>query len=266
MNNTDLRMVDIRRSLKIQARIVGALLMREILTRYGRHNIGFMWIFVEPMMFTVGILLLYTALGTHHYALPIVAFTLSGYATVLLWRNTINRCGNAVEPNRALMHHRNVRTIDLFAARIILEIAGATMSFLILSLIFIAVGLINIPDDLVKIILAWLLLAWFSLDMALIIGPLAALSETFDRIWHVFTYLFLPLSGAFYMVEWLPKEFQSIVLWIPIVNCTEFLREGLFGENIRAHYSISYVLIVDLFFLIPGLLLVRYVGSRVEGE
>lgn len=265
-NNTDLRVADIRRSLRIQARIVGALLMREILTRYGRHNIGFMWIFVEPMMFTVGVLVLYTAFGAHQYALPIVAFTLSGYATVLLWRNTINRCGNAVEPNRALMHHRNVRTIDLFVARIILEIAGATMSFLILSIIFIMIGLISAPDDLIKMIVAWVLLAWFAMDMSLIIGPLAALSETFDRVWHVFTYLFLPLSGAFYMVEWLPKGFQSTVLWIPIVNCTELFREGLFGAGIRAHYSIGYVLLINMFLMIPGLLLVRYVGARVEGE
>lgn len=33
------------RSFQIQLRVVGALLMREILTRYGRHNIGFLWVF-----------------------------------------------------------------------------------------------------------------------------------------------------------------------------------------------------------------------------
>jgi capsular polysaccharide transport system permease protein len=35
---------DLWRSLVIQARVVGALVMREIITRYGRHNIGFMWV------------------------------------------------------------------------------------------------------------------------------------------------------------------------------------------------------------------------------
>ncbi|OSI13639.1 sugar ABC transporter permease, partial [Neisseria dumasiana] len=40
-------------SLAIQKRVVGALLMREIITRYGRNNIGFLWLFVEPLLMTV---------------------------------------------------------------------------------------------------------------------------------------------------------------------------------------------------------------------
>jgi len=254
------------RSAKTQGRIIGALLMREILTRYGRHNIGFMWLFVEPMLFTLGVLVLWTSLNLRHTALPIVPFTLSGYATILLWRNAINRCGNAVEPNRALMHHRNVRIIDLFAARIILEIAGASMSFLFLSAIFSVTGLMNPPDDILKMIVAWFLLAWFSLDMALIIGAFSVFSETVDRVWHVASYLFLPLSGAFYMVEWLPKNLQELVLWIPVANCTELLREGLFGFSVHAHYSLQYVTAVNILLMLPGLLLIKYIPLRLEGE
>ena len=254
------------RSLTIQGRLIGALLMREIITRYGRHNIGFMWLFIEPMMFTLGVLVLWTALGLHNVALPIITFTLSGYATILVWRNTINRCGNAVEPNRALMHHRNVRIIDLYAARIILEIAGASISFLILSVFFMAIGLVDLPDDLLKVIVAWFLLAWFSLDMAMIIGPLSVLSESVDRVWHVASYLFLPASGAFFMVDWLSAYARELVLWVPTVHCTELLREGLFGSLVRTHYDIGYVVLVDLLLTLPGLLLVRYIGTRVEGE
>ena len=33
-------------SLRVQRRVIGALFMREALTRYGRHNIGFLWLFV----------------------------------------------------------------------------------------------------------------------------------------------------------------------------------------------------------------------------
>ena len=41
----------LRRSFQIQRlQVVWALILREILTRYGRHNIGFLWLFVEPML------------------------------------------------------------------------------------------------------------------------------------------------------------------------------------------------------------------------
>lgn len=254
-------------AFKTQRRIVGALLMREVITRYGRHNIGFMWLFIEPMMFTLGVLFMWTFMGLHKVQLPIVPFCLSGYATILLWRNTINRSGNAVEPNRTLLHHRNVRIINLFLARTILEIAGATMSCAILFSFFIFVGLANVPYDILKFVFAWTLLAWFSFDMSLILGALSTLSEVVERVWHVFAYLFLPLSGAFYMVEWLPREFGKAVQWVPIVNCTELLREGLFGPLIRAHYSITYVIIFNTIFLFFGLFLMRYISNRgVDGE
>ena len=117
-------------SARIQQRIIGALLLRELLTRFGRRNIGFLWLFIEPMLFTAGVLGIWTLYHPQRTPFPLTAFCISGYGTVLLWRNTIGRCGNAVEPNRALMHHRNVRVIDLFLARIILEIAGASISFM----------------------------------------------------------------------------------------------------------------------------------------
>src|ERR1700738_981730 len=130
-----------RRSLKIQAAVIGALLMREVITRYGRHNIGFMWLFVEPMLFTLGITALWTMVKvTHGSNIPITEFALTGYSSVLVWRNAVNRCNLAIEPNLSLLFHRNVRVIDLFVARLLLEFAGATISFIVLTVIFISIG------------------------------------------------------------------------------------------------------------------------------
>jgi capsular polysaccharide transport system permease protein len=99
-------------SLAIQMRVIGALVMRELITRYSRHNVGFLWVFFEPMMFTVGVLCLWTVFHNHSSKLPLIPLVITGYSSVLLWRNTVGRCGNALEPNRALLHHRNVRVID----------------------------------------------------------------------------------------------------------------------------------------------------------
>ena len=253
-------------SARIQRRVIGALLLREMLTRFGRHNIGFLWLFVEPMLFTAGVLGIWTLYHQNRTPFPLTAFCISGYGTVLLWRNTIGRCGNAVEPNRALMHHRNVRVIDLFLARIILEIAGASVSFLCLLMIFTVLGDIPPPDYISKMILAWALLAWFSASMALNVGPLATISEPFERFWHVFAYLFLPASGAFFAVSMLPPHLQSIATWIPTVNCTELLREGMFGTGVTAHYNLYYMMALNLSLMVPGLLLIRHIQMTVEGE
>ena len=54
------------RSLTIQTRIIWALLLREMMTRFGRHNIGFLWLFVEPMMFTLGVTALWNLIDAKH--------------------------------------------------------------------------------------------------------------------------------------------------------------------------------------------------------
>lgn len=255
------------RSLAIQARVIGALLMREVITRYGRHNIGFLWLFAEPMMFTLGVTVLWNAVkATHGSNLPITAFAVTGYSSVLLWRNTVQRCNAAITPNLSLMYHRNVRVIDLFASRILLEIAGATISFVVLTLLFIAIGWMAPPNDILEIVFGWTLLAWFGSSLALVIGALSERSELVDKIWHPVSYLLFPMSGAAFMVDWLPSSTRQVVLWLPMVHGAEILREGYFGNAVHAHYDAGYMSIICLFLTFIGLALVREAGRRVEPQ
>ena len=85
-----------------QWRVLSALVMRELLTRYGRNNIGFLWLFLEPMLFTLAITIFWAATRSiHGSAIPITAFALTGYSSVLLWRNMVGRCINAIETKAA---------------------------------------------------------------------------------------------------------------------------------------------------------------------
>lgn len=230
------------RSAAIQGRVIYALLMREVLTRYGRHNIGFLWLFVEPMLFTTGVTVLWTlAKSAHGSSLPIVAFALTGYSSVLLWRNMPSRCIGAIEPNLALMYHRNVRVIDVFLARLLLEAGGATISFITLSLFYIYIGWLHPPEDLLMVVGGWLLIAWFGAALAMLLGALSERSELVDRLWHPTAYLLFPLSGAAFMVDALPAAAQKYVLYIPMVSGVELIRDGYFGDHIRTHYDVPYL-------------------------
>ena len=53
------------RSLKIQIRVIKALSKRDILSRFGREGLGFLWLFLEPAMFTVGVAALFTFFMDH---------------------------------------------------------------------------------------------------------------------------------------------------------------------------------------------------------
>lgn len=254
----------LRRSLAIQSRVIGALLMREALTRYGRHNIGFLWLFFEPMMFTLGITALWTFSGAAHgSSLPIAAFAVTGYSSVLLWRNMPNRCSNAVEPNLSLMYHRHVKVIDIFAARILLEIAGTTVSFIALILVFNATGGMKPPEDILKILAGWFMLAWFGAALGLLVGALSARTELVEKIWHPMAYLLFPLSGAIFMVDWLPPAAQKLVLLLPMVHGVEVLREGYFGSLVHAHYDLAYMAACCMAMTLLGLAQERVISRQV---
>jgi ABC-type polysaccharide/polyol phosphate export permease len=255
------------RSWAIQRRVIYALLMREVLTRFGRHNIGFLWLFFEPMMFTLGVTALWTFSGANHgSSLPIVAFAITGYSSVLLWRNMPARCIGSVTPNLSLMYHRHVKVIDIFAARLILEVAGATASFVVLASFFSFIGLIQPPEDISKILFAWVMLAWFGSSLAILMGALSEQSEIVEKLWHPASYLTFPLSGAAFMVDSLPKLAQDIVLMLPMVHGVELLREGYFGSTFKAHYDLSYMISVCACLTLLGLAKVREVSQKVMPE
>jgi len=255
------------RSLAIQLRVIHALLLREVITRYGRHGLGVLWVILEPMLFTLGVTALWYMAKLHTVSnIPIVAFAITGYSSVLMWRNAASRCSKAIEPNLALMYHRNVKVIDLFLSRIVLEWVGATASITLLTVFFASIGAMDLPGDVWPVIGGWLLLAWFSLALGLIVGALSERSEAFERTWHIVTYLLFPLSGAMFMVHWLPKAAQEAVLWLPMVHGVEMIRHGYFGDVVKTYENPAYFATANLVLMLIGLALVRETGRRVQPE
>ena len=253
-------------SLRIQGRVVAALLMREIITRYGRHNIGFFWLFAEPGMFTVGVAEIWLNLHHESRGLPVVACAFTGYSTILLWRNCGNKCSQAITPNLSLLYHHNVRVIDVLFGRILLELSGCTMSFVFLFIVFNSVGWLKMPDKWTVLVEGYLLMAYFATGLATMVCACSELSEVFERVWHPITYFMLPISGLTYMVGWLPHQYQYLALYVPMVNGTEMIRDGYFGHYVHAKYSATYLALWSTGLLFGGLIFLKLFARRVEPQ
>jgi capsular polysaccharide transport system permease protein len=253
-------------SLAIQCRVLHALMMRELITRYGRDNLGVLWLVGEPMIFTLGVTTLWSAAGLAHggSGIPIVAFAVTGYSSVLMWRNATSQCSAGIEQNKPLLYHRSVLIIDVFLTRIALEIVGASCSFVILGFFFVFIGWMPAPDNLLMVLSGWLMLAWFGASLALLVGGGTAFSQLVHRLWHPTAYLLFPMSGAAFMVDWLPKPLQNVVLLLPMVHGIELLRHGYFGNVVRFHYDIGYMAACCLVLTLCGLYVVREASRRVE--
>ncbi len=242
--------------LRTQGRVVGAVLMREVITRYGRHNVGFLWLLLEPVIFTIGVVVLWNVMRHDSgFRVEVTPFVVTGYASLLLWRNCSFRGLKAIEPNRSLLHHRLVKIQDIFIARMTLEIAGVTSAFLVLIVAMIGLDLIELPKDLALLTAGWLLMAWFSACLGTILGCLSEYSDLVDRLWHPISYFLLAVSGTFFMVDWLPLAAQDAVSWVPMVHPVEIMRAGYWGDSARFHFSFGYIVLVCLCMSLVSLLL-----------
>jgi capsular polysaccharide transport system permease protein len=170
----------------------------------------------------------------------------------------------AIPANNALLFHRPVRAIDILLTRILMEVAGASISFSGLSVFWIAIGWASPPEDVLLVLAGWVLLIWFGAALALIVGAATAITEIAERLWHPIGYIMFPLSGAIFMVDWLGEGFRQAALWVPIVHCVELIRKGFFGSSVATHYDVEYVVFSCLIMTVIGLALVRIASRQVK--
>ncbi len=250
--------------LRIQRRVIWALVMREMITRFGREGLGVLWLVGEPAMFIVGVMVIFSAVDVPHNGIPVAEYLAVSYPTIILWRNTTSRVVKALESNRALLHLNPIRPIDLFYSRIVLEFSGAMASFLILYLIFVAVGICQWPADVLMMVFGYLMVAWFSFGFVLIMGALSELSETIDRVSHIILYLMLPFAGIFLPAYLVPAQFRDALMLTPLINCVEMFHAGYFGDRILTYYSIPYTMAINLLLTFTGLVLTNLAIRRVK--
>lgn len=255
---TQTRETTLKESLKIQRRVIRALLLREMITRYGRNNLGFLWLFVEPLLVTMVIALIWKFVrGNHLSDLNIVAFAITGYPLVMMWRKSANKAIGAVAANKGLLYHRNVRVIDLLFSRMILEIASVTVAQIVILMALIFIGWIPLPFDVFYMLLAWILMSFFAIGLGLLLYVLSEKSEIFGRIWKAMGLATVLISGAFYFVSALPVHVQEILLWFPMVHGTEMFRHGYFGSTVVTMENPWYLALWDIILLLVGLLTVH---------
>lgn len=253
------------RALAGHARVIWALMLRELGTRYGRDNIGFLWVIGEPLLFCLTVMGLWSVIRPpYEHGIRIIPFVMTGYMPILLMRHMIQHTLNCVKANSGLLYHRRISILHLFVARLVLEFVGVSLAFVAVFTVLFAFGLTSAPSDLALVYGGWLLLAAVTFGLAMIVGALSELTDFVERFVSALTYILVPLSGTFFMAEWLPAEYREIALTVPFLHCIEMVRAGFFGEFVRSYYDIGYVAAWAISLTIFGLVLLRFVRARVQ--
>ena len=251
--------------LRLQGRVIWALMLRETVTRFGREGLGMLWMIGEPALFVVGVMIIFSLIDTGYpYGISPAEWLAVSYPTLLFWRNGTGRVTGAIEQNRSLLHHQPIRPMDIIYARILLEFASAMVVFLFLFPIFIAVGICHLPSNLLIMAVGYLLIIWFSFGFVLIMAGLAELSETIEKTSHIILYLMLPFSGVFFPTFLVPEPYRSYLLYFPLIDAVDYFHHGYFGPSVPSYYHLGYTVLVLLGMTLFGLAISGVAIRRVK--
>ncbi len=247
-----------------EAKLIGALVIREITTRFGRQNLGFLWVIGEPLVFCCGVLLMWSVLKpSYENGVRLGPFVMTGYMCLLLLRHMMSFSLGALQANTGLLHHRRIAVIHIYVARNLMELAGATIAFAIVYVALFALGQVSAPHNWLLLYAGWFLYGWVSFGIALLFAGLAMRYEIAEKLVSVIGYMMIPASGAFIMAAYVPASFRDAYLLIPLPHGVEMVRAGVFGEFVQTYYDPLYAFAWGCVMVFAGLVLLADAKDRV---
>lgn len=248
-------------------RITGAILMREIHTRFGRDNVGFAWIILEPAILCCGVIAAWSVIKSDNFIdLPVIPFLITGYMPLILYRHCVMVTMRCMQANSALLYHRNVSILSMYIARMIVEVLGTMAAFLIVGMMFFFLGFVEVPYSWSTMLVGWGIYCWVVVSIAIYIGALSERTQLVEKFWPPISYVTLPLTGTFYMVYWLPPEARELLAYVPFITGVELLRGGYVGPEVPIYYNIPVAIYFCLCMTVAGLWLLKDARKFIEIE
>ena len=248
-----------------RCRILFALIIRDLLARFGRQHLGFIWTVIEPMLLTTGVMFVWSQLKEPIiHGVPVAAFALTGYMPLTLSRHFTGAMTGLMRHSSPLLYHAPISHIDIAVSRLILEFLSATLAFVVIYFIVVSTGITPPAANPSLALAGWLMSGWHFAAVGLLTGMLTEYWEPLEKFVQPWQYLQLPISGCFIMAEWMPSSAQKLLLLNPSVHCYEMLRAGFFGDEIVTHYDVGYLALTTAAITLVGAYALAGVRKHIE--
>jgi capsular polysaccharide transport system permease protein len=245
-------------------RVIVALMVREMGARFGASAGGYLWAVAQPLG---GILLLSVAFSLALRSPPIGTSFMLFYATGIVPFYTFNTMSKsvaaAIASNKGLLTYPVVTTLDAVLAKFALGFMTNLMIAVVLYAGVILSAGLYVVLDLAHVALAFLLAALLGLGVGTMNCVLFGFFPTWKNVWAVLTRPLFLVSGIFFTYESVPKAFQEILWFNPLVHVIGVMRSGFYGTYDAAFVSYAYVLGPSLGLFVLGAYLVRRHASHL---
>ena len=239
------------------SRTIGALILREMQTSYGRSPGGYAWTLLEPIggiailtfILATGFRIREPSLGT---SFPL--FLATGLLTLTMFMTIAGKVAASIGSNKSLLFYPGVKYTDALIAVFVL-----TFLTQVLVLYIILVGIHVLYDvssilDLGAVFSSVLLTALLGLGVGTLNCFLFEIYPLWANIWRVITRPLFLISCVMFTFEDIPAQYQDIAWWNPIIHVIAIMRRGFYPSYDADYASPVYVGLVGSITLMLGLL------------
>jgi len=255
-----------RDALALQGRVVWALVLREMRTRFGHSRLGYAWALGEPVVFILVLSALKSAAGGGVSALgtSIPVFFFTGIVPFLMFRRTTQQLGSAISANRALLNYPPVRPVDTLIARALLEIATMLVVALLIGSVFAGLGLPIMPDDPLRFLGALSAAALLGIGFGTFNAAVSGVMKWWPTVvtWMLTASLFI--TGVFFVIDFMPPSIREALAWIPLTHAIALARSAHYPGYESEVVDVGFLVISGLVLLAVGLLAERALRRRSE--
>ncbi|WP_102505126.1 ABC transporter permease [Salinivibrio kushneri] len=236
-------MSDIRQALRVQGRVVYALILREALGKYGKSKIGYLWALLEPVIQVLVLVAIFSALGRKSpVGGDLAIFFATGIVPWLIYSNLASRLSGALGANQALLAYPHVTPFDVLVARALLEVMTMLVVFALIYNVLYLVGKAEGVDDLFNVLLGLLLLSLFSTGVGMVNSAIRIYFDSWDKLFNALNRPLYFISGIFFTAASLPPQAREYLQWNPIFQYVEWIRSGFFATSSSAYTNHSYAI------------------------
>jgi capsular polysaccharide transport system permease protein len=247
-------------------RTVGALMLREMATTYGRRPGGYVWAVLEPALALVMLTLVFSlVLKSPSLGNSFPLFYASAYLPFVLFNSVSNAMARSIRFSRPLLGYPAVTFVDALIARFLL----ATMTHLVIGFLIFS-GILMLMDThtllhLPRVLEGVALAAVLGLSIGVLNCYLMTAFPIWETAWSIATRPLFLISGIFYIYEDLPTFAREVLWWNPLLHVTGITRTGFYSTYEAAYASPLFVLGVSGLTGVTGLLLLyRYNRDLME--
>jgi len=249
-----------------QFEVLSALIQREIKTRFGRQQLGYLWALIGPMLWIGTIVGMFYLLDrSAPSGMDTVSFIATGLIPYNLFKETNARAASAIGANKGLLFYPQIQPLDLVVARAVLEFATLFSVFGVITLIAsMWQGTWPHVADWLNFLFGFVAAAALGASLGLVLMGLMVFTPAIERLYGVVLRPLFWVSGVFYTANSLPPFVRELMLYNPVLHIVEFVRSGWFVTYRAQYASVSYVCVWIVSLAFVGLLIERAARRHLE--